>query len=106
MIKLYEETVSREEPMAGSPGFVDVFCLRVMLFRFDVEWKRGIYVEYQPVYAVIEEYTSYVGEPGPERGPACHWKTRMYATGPDSARIRAAIAFADAFGGKASCDSE
>ena len=97
-MKLYDESAMREMSRdEGGEERVDIFYLHVRLFRLGEEGEE--------VYLLVQAYESWVGEVGPKRGPRCYRERRTYFTGPDSLRIRHAIARLDAFGGERSWDS-
>lgn len=108
MIKLYDEEVSREvSPPPHDPNnekVCDIFYLRVRLFKGDVR-DGSFNLDTWTVYLLSEEYQAFEGEPGSGRGPKKHSKTRTYTAGPDSKRIRQAVALCDSFEGKRTYNS-
>ena len=112
METLYDERKMREMPQTwvredGEYKGVDMFYLRVRLFKAEVTVRKDILgVGRVPLYFLLEEYESYEGDPDTHsRGPLKHTKKRTYTTGPDSKRIRQAVAICDSFGGRRSYDS-
>ena len=103
MDKLYDETYVREVSQEDS---IDLFYLHVRLFKETVADARNEsihQVDRWPVYFILEEYTTWEGEP--TRHPARRTKKRAYTTGPDSRRIRQCIELLDVFGGGRSSGS-
>ncbi len=100
MLKLYDEEVYREiSPPPWAPEdkvACDIFYLRVRLFKADV--KDGSFnPDTWTVYLLSEEQQTFAGKPGPTRRPKTSSRTQTYVTGPDSERIRQAIAILDRF---------
>lgn len=111
METLYDERKTRDMPQTwvredGEYKGVDMFYLRVRLFKAEVIVRKDILgVDRMPLYFLLEEYESYEGDPDNHRGQVKHTKRRTYTTGPDSKRIRQAVALCDGFGGKRAYDS-
>jgi len=98
-MKIYDERASRELVTKAEDGgdFADIFYLRVRLFKEEFSEIEGTRRSTWPVYLLVQEYESWVGEPGPERHQPDRSQQRCYVLGPDSKRIRHAIALIDAF---------
>lgn len=94
-MKIYDEAARRE---VATPNGVDAFYLHCRLFKFTEEDRRytTALADRWSGYLLIEDYKSYVGEPGPKR-EKYRQRKRAYVKGPDSERIRHAISIIDAF---------
>lgn len=106
---LYDEerSIDKQADWTEDKTAVDVFYLRVRLFKGIGFARNGITTEQHPVYLLMQDYKSFEGDPelpGNRLGNK-HQKKRAYVQGPDSKLIRQAIAIADAFGGKRSYNS-
>ena len=111
METLYDERKMREVPQTwvredGKYEGVDMFYLRVRLFKAEVTVRKDVLgVDRVPLYFLLEEYESFEGDPENARGPSKRTKKRTYTRGPDSQRIRQAVALCDSFEGRRAYDS-
>ena len=112
MEQLYDERRALEVPQTwkredGDEKGVDMFYLRVRLFKSEVVVRRDIMgVDRVPIYFLLEEDESFEGDPQDDRQPRTHSNRRTYTTGPDSKRIRQAVEIASAFGGMRAYNSK
>lgn len=94
-MKIYDETAYRE--LKTDSGF-DTFYLHCRLFKFTEQDQRyaTASVERWSGYLLVEDYRSYVGEPGDNREKS-HQRRKLYVKGPDHIRIRHVIGLLDSF---------
>lgn len=112
MEMLYDEERAREVPQTwkredGDHDGIDMLYLRVRLLKTVAEVKSngGLGVERWPIYFLLEERKSFEGDPADHRESRKRTRVRTYTTGPDSKRIRQAVALADSLEGKRAYDS-
>jgi len=106
---LYDEQHIREEPMTyidaegDTQEGVNCFYLRVRLFK-DTISEKDIHC---PLYFLHLQHEDYVGDPEVAAARArFRDKKRTFLSGPDSKRIRDAVAAIDAFGGARAFSSQ